>query len=301
MEVSGIVFDIRRCALHNGPGIRTVVFLKGCPLNCVWCHIPESIVHRPQISFDRERCNDCLACVAVCPHGAHQAQAGVHRLDFDRCQVCGTCVTVCESGALALIGKEMSVSQVLDEVLPDSAHCRRSGGGITLSGGEPMVQFRFARALVAQAKAHGIHTCLETRGLARPEPYAKILPHVDLFLFDYKATDACRHKALTGVSNGRILANLDFLYRRGASIVLRCPLVPDVNDDPAHLAGIAQLAAKYPDLVGIELVISHDWNREKGVHIGREPAREIKTASPDKKDEWLEGLRLLGCSKVRIV
>lgn len=299
--MEGIVFDVQRCSLRDGPGIRTTVFLKGCSLNCLWCHNPESISPKPELSFDAEMCVHCLACVAACPHGAQQASESQHVLARDLCRACGACVAECAYGALKMVGELMSVEAVLREVEKDSAYYHRSGGGITLSGGEPMVQFDFALALLRAAKARGIHTCVETNGFAPQARYEQTLPHVDLFLFDYKATDPERHQTLTGVTNEMILANLDFLYRRGASIVLRCPLVPGINDARPHLAGIAALASRYQNLAGIEIMPYHEMGREKGRRVGRKPALpNLKTTSEETKASWLETLRDLGCARAQI-
>jgi glycyl-radical enzyme activating protein len=295
------VFDVQRFALHDGPGIRTTVFLKGCPLRCPWCHNPESWSPRPELSFRADRCDDCLECVIACPFGTHRAVDGRHVLDRGPCRLSGECVPACPEGALTLVGRDMSVAEVLDEVTRDRAYYERTGGGITLSGGEPMQQPVFAGALLRAARREGIHTCLDTSGAVGPAELDAVAPDVGVFLFDYKATDPDEHRRLTGASNVRILANLDRLYRGGARIVVRCPLVPGVNDSPGHLRGIAALDERYPELEAIEIMPFHALGRDKAARVGLEdPLAGLMSASHDTVDGWLRELRRLGCTRVRV-
>lgn len=295
---SGIVFDIQRFALHDGPGIRTTVFLKGCPLRCLWCHNPESWSPHPQLAYNAERCVDCMACRDVCPDGAHMLVDGRHVLDFSACQVAAVCVPACGYDALRIIGEEMTVERVMDEVMRDDPYYRRSGGGLTLSGGEPLAQFEFARALLHDARQQGLHTCLDTSGLAARQRFEAIVDDVDLFLYDYKATSPAEHRRLTGASNMLILDNLDYLYRRAARIILRCPLVPGVNDTAEHLAGIAALAARYPRLEGVQIMGYHSMGRDKAARVGySNPLGDLPTADAATKTRWLDTLHRLGCAR----
>jgi len=301
--MKGIVFDIQRCSLHDGPGVRTTVFLKGCPLRCVWCHNPESFLTRPQMMYDALKCSGCMACAGTCPKGAHiriDSESG-HGLDYSLCAACGACVPVCPNGALKIIGKEMDAGAVMDVVLRDAAYYRASGGGMTLSGGEPAAQFDFTLELLTLAKGHGLHTCMETCGQAVQRKYEQCLPFTDMILFDYKATDPARHAELTGMGNGLILANLDWLYHNGAGILLRCPLVPGINDDLEHLKGIAGLFHRYPKLLGVELLPYHNLGVSKSKKIGYAPKFCFtETVTSEIKQGWLDTLSGYGCEKVFI-
>lgn len=296
----GVVLDILRCSLHDGPGIRTTVFLKGCPLACLWCHNPESQATPPVLSFNDTRCTLCQKCQAVCPHGVHQFSANQHLLDRSRCQLCGKCVQSCPAQALEIKGSRQSVFQVMEQVVKDLDYYRQSGGGLTLSGGEPMHQFGFTLALLQAARQQGIHTAMETSGMAQQQQYQRVVPWTDLFLFDYKGTDPVLHRRHTGAENHLILQNLDFLYSSGAKILLRCPLVPGVNDSPAHLAAIAELDRRYPLLEGIDLMPYHSMGNEKARRVGLPVQLDLPNADQDVQTQWRTYLANLGCHKATI-
>lgn len=295
---SGVVLDVLRCSLHDGPGIRTTVFLKGCPLSCIWCHNPESRVRQPVLWFNEGRCSQCGRCVAVCAHGVHRVDGPKHAIDRSRCIACGACAASCPAQAMEIKGRRMTVGQVMAEVLKDAEYYRSSGGGVTLSGGEPMLQFEFSLALARAAREQGIHTAMETSGMGREQEYLAIAPWIDLFLFDYKDTDSDRHVQHTGVENRRILQNLDRLCAAGARILLRCPLVPGVNDSDDHLAAIAALRKRYPGLVGIEVMPYHAMGNEKARRVGMPVTLDLPNAGAADKQRWQTALASYGCDVV---
>lgn len=298
---TGFIFDIQRCCLHDGPGIRTAVFFKGCPLHCLWCHNPESQSRGREISFRPEACAACGECVVACPNSAHRIIDGVHIYNRLICKQCGDCVRVCMYEALKAAGEEQTVESVMAVVRRDLPFYKQSGGGITLTGGEPMFQPDFTIALLEVAKTENIHTCLETNGLVNQQQYERVLPFVDLFLYDIKVIDPDFHRQWTGASNDIILSNLDFLYKNGAIIRLRCPLVPGVNDTPEHLAGIAALDRRYPHLDGIDLLPYHNIGNSKYERYGLvNPLPGLGMATDTVKLGWLNTLRGLECMKAVI-
>ena len=297
-ENPGIVFDIQRFALRDGPGIRTTVFLKGCPLSCLWCHNPESRSFRPQLSFDPEKCTDCLECVPACSTGALTVFDDRLSVRHELCNGCGDCVAACPEEALAVIGMDMTVETVLASVLRDRRYYERSGGGLTVSGGEPLAQPAFATALLRNAKLHGIHTCLDTSGAVHPRRIQDVMPYVDLFLYDYKASPHDSHRRLTGVSNELILENLEYLYEKGANIILRCPLIPGLNDSSQHLSRIAELSERYPRLAGIEIMAYHDMGRGKSARLGMtDPLAGLPTTPDATRLHWVDVLHSMGCER----
>jgi glycyl-radical enzyme activating protein len=231
-----------------------------------------------------------------------QESGGAHIYQRALCQLCGLCVDACLYEALKLAGRPTSVEAVLAEVRKDISYYQKSGGGITLTGGEPMLQLDFTLALLQAAHREGIHTCQETCGWASRRAYERVLPWVDCFLFDYKATSPEEHRRLTGVDNDLILANLDFLYQRGATIRLRCPLVPGMNDNLAHLSTIAALDRRYPHLASIELPPYHNIGSVKYLRYQlSKPLPDLPSASAEQQQAWLTTLRNLGCEKSAIV
>ncbi|MBQ4563916.1 MAG: glycyl-radical enzyme activating protein, partial [Lachnospiraceae bacterium] len=250
------------------PGIRTVVFLKGCPLRCLWCHNPEGLSSDPQIMYNAERCIGCGECVKACPNGCHTLANGVHRIDRERCTGCGACVGSCFTGALALIGRRISVAEVIAEVSRDREFYRESGGGITLSGGEPLCQAAFSLELLKQAKKEGIHTCVETSGFASEKVIGEIASYTDCFLFDYKATGEDAYREFCGVSQAPILRNLAYLDRLGAEAILRCPIIPGLNDTDMHFEGIADIALRFACIKEIHLMAYHRLGISKAEQLG---------------------------------
>ncbi|MDO4519796.1 MAG: glycyl-radical enzyme activating protein [Eubacteriales bacterium] len=295
-----IVFDIQRFALHDGPGIRTTVFLKGCPLDCLWCHNPESKKRKPQLGFLEKSCTGCGRCQKICRNQVHTiTDSGIHQLDYQKCIQCGECVSHCLPHALKIYGKTMTTEMILDEVLKDKDFYERSGGGLTVSGGEAMLQFSALKELLKKAKEAGIHVCLDTCGQAPAEHYREIAQYVDLFLYDYKLTDAQEHKKYTGVSNELILKNLDMLCQMGANIYLRCPIIPGINDKESHYRGITEISQKYRSVLQVNLMTYHDMAKGKATQIGETYAlSEIKTIPASEKQEIYRQVQALGCEKL---
>jgi len=240
----GIVCDVQRYAVHDGPGIRTVVFLKGCPLRCAWCQNPEAISPHPEIAFAPQRCLHCGVCRTACIQGAIDL-AGEHRVIRDRCIARGDCVEVCVAEALTLVGRPYTVPELLAEVLRDRDFYEASGGGVTLSGGEPFRQRHFTAAFLRAAKAAGLHTTVETCGFFSWEPIEPLLDDIDLIYFDLKAMDPHVHRAATGVGNAVILANAQRLLARGSDVVFRCPLIPGITATDTNIAAVIDFLGQH--------------------------------------------------------
>ena len=305
--VLGRVFNIQRFSLHDGPGIRTTVFLKGCPLHCLWCHNPEGVGASPSVSFLPEKCMACGECVRVCAHDAHRlegsdAQGSVvnHVYDREACEKCGSCTEYCDSGALEFVGRPMSGDDVMKEVIQDRTFYASSAGGMTISGGEPLAQIDFTIALLRAAREQGIHCCVETSGFASWERIRTLLPLVNLFLYDCKEMDAQRHKDFTGQSNLLILKNLQSLHAAGAKIQLQCPIIPGCNDREDHFNGIVALAHSLPHLEGVLLLPYHPLGESKLQRFGLSPATNMprRPLDPAQLDHWANWLRDQG---VRVV
>lgn len=236
---SAVVTNIQGFSIHDGPGIRTVVFLKGCPLSCQWCANPECISKEPQVGFMDRLCRNCGKCLEVCPNDAIQPGENEYRVKQDCCDACGRCVDSCPYDALVRYGEVMTVADVWDKVKRDKMFYDSSGGGVTVSGGEPLLNHRFVKELFGLCHNGGINTCVETCGFVSQEAFREILPDTDLFLFDLKHADPAAHLQYTGQSNKIILKNAAYLIRAGANILFRQPLVAGVNDSPDHIKEIA--------------------------------------------------------------
>jgi pyruvate formate lyase activating enzyme len=287
--MEGIIFDIQKFALHDGPGIRTAVFIKGCPLRCAWCCNPESQKVQPQLSFEKDKCTFCKRCVEACPLASLRPGDDELSVDFAGCSACGECLEDCATHALRVYGYKATTDDILAEVLKDKDYYDNSGGGITLSGGEAMVQFEFALDLLKKAKENGLNTAIETSGYAATAKFEQIMPYVDLFLYDYKHTGNDLHRQYTGVDQDLILENLDFLYANNANILIRCPVIPGINDTDEHFKGITELSQKYPNLKGIEILGYHDYGMWKYECLGMKPYPiTAKTVPAEKVKEWNE-------------
>lgn len=268
-SITGRIFDIKRFAVHDGPGIRTTVFLKGCPLHCAWCHNPEGISPAPELAFVVRKCIGCGDCVKACPVGAHTLADGVHTFDRTRCTLCGACVEACCPQALILYGREVTVEQLMSEILPDREFYEQSGGGITVSGGDPLLQPDFCSAFLQACREARLHTALDTSGVVPWAAFEKVLPHTDLILYDLKHYDDAEHRRWTGLGNARILENLLALGRLGVPVEVRIPCLPTVNDGDV-LEAIAGFLRQVPSLTGVRLLPYHDFARSKFEAIGLE-------------------------------
>lgn len=303
-STTGIVTDFKRFAVHDGDGIRTTVFLKGCPLKCVWCHNPESISPKPELAFYSEKCTGCGECVRICPRDAHIFEPGdtpdsyIRKLDRAKCISCGKCSEVCISGALKLCGRRMSVDDVMKIVAEDRIFFETSNGGMTLSGGEPTLQPEFTLALLRAAKDDGISTALDTCGYAKREVYELLLPYTDIFLYDIKHITDEGHIRCTGRPNRLILDNLRFLSNAGAKLEIRIPLVPGYNDDTETLDGIGELLSTV-NITKAKLLPYHSYARSKYLSLDiPDTLPDVERPSNDALEVAAELLRGYGVNVV---
>lgn len=273
-EPTGVVFDIMRFCIHDGPGIRTTVFFKGCPMRCWWCHNPEGLSPKPEMFVRRERCISCGRCGSVCQIGKDRAE----------CAFCGDCVKECHTGAREIVGQTMTVARVMEQIEKDIIFYDESGGGVTFSGGEPLMQPDFLEALLKRCRELEINTAVETSGYTRPEILRRIAQFVDLFLFDIKHMDEEVHREATGVSNGLILSNLAELCARHPRVEIRFPVIPGVNDDLQDVTSLANLALSL-NITGVRLLRYHNAGSEKYRSLDRtytltnlEPPSDAKMA-----------------------
>jgi len=267
MAQTGIIFDIKKYAINDGPGIRTTVFFQGCPLSCWWCHNPESQPRKPALMYRANRCVLCGECATVCPQSGIQIN-GSAETDRSKCDTCGTCAESCYYGAREVSGREVTVEEVLAEIERETPFHDQSGGGVTFSGGEPLIQRSFLMALLRACKERDIHTVVDTSGYTTWEALDSIRGFVDLFFYDLKLMDNERHIRYTGVSNEPILRNLKSLSEHRHPVYVRIPLIPGVNDDGVNLRQSAELLASLPNVTGVELMGYHDIAAAKYEALG---------------------------------
>jgi pyruvate formate lyase activating enzyme len=295
---NGVVFDIRRYAIHDGPGIRTTVFFKGCPLRCWWCHNPEGQDVEPELVYRKSRCIGCGECVKNCQREAISLVAQSISVNREKCVLCNDCCRVCPSDALSIAGKQMSVKEILEEIEKDRTFYEESEGGVTFSGGEPLLQPDFLNTLLNECKERAIHTVVDTCGFAQYEIIDRVRDKVDLFLYDIKTMDNRTHRKYTGVSNEQILKNLKKLAESGSIIVISFPIIPGINDDEKNVARTAEFISSLPNIQQVNLLPYHKAGIEKYKNLGKpykldkiQPPSNQKIKSIEEKME-IFGIRV---------
>lgn len=283
----GRIFEIKRFAVHDGPGIRTTVFFKGCPLKCIWCHNPEGIAFGKEMASYNHKCIGCGVCVSACINDAHKLTEKGHFFDRTKCTFCGDCVEVCRGDVLKIYGRETAVSDILPELLSDKdfydtsgGGVTLSGGGVTLSGGECLMQADFCRELLAELKKEGIHTAVDTSGYVKREEIDKVMPYTDMFLYDIKAIDEDVHIKCTGKSNKIILENLKYIDSLGKSIEIRYPYVPNFNSGEAEK--IADFVKSLKNVTGVKVLPYHNYAASKYSALGMIDTLPLITPSDDE-------------------
>ena len=292
-EGKGLVFSIQRYSTEDGPGIRTTVFMKGCPLKCLWCHNPEGQEFPPQIAFNDSRCIGCKGCADACPQGAINFTADGPRTDRGKCQNCGKCAEVCPTGARELIGKYMTAEEVFSEVERDALFYRSSGGGVTVGGGEPTMQPGFLAEFLIKCHERGIHTALDTSGYVEWQEMEKILKHVDLVLYDIKQIDPAKHAEYTGVSNELILENARRISGKGIPMLIRVPVIPGYTDGEDNIRGILEFACNLASVAKVDLLPFHRLGEPKYKKLGRNYVFE---GTQPPADEHMQKLKRLVAS-----
>ena len=275
-----IISDIKRFAVHDGDGIRTTVFFKGCPLKCVWCHNPEGISFERQLGYYQNKCINCGECVSACPNNAHKMVDNKHFFERNLCIGCGKCVDKCLGSAMVLYGKEITVNELLPMLLEDRDFYETSGGGVTLSGGECLRQSEFCAELLKRLKENGINTAVDTCGYVSKEIIDKIIPFIDTFLYDVKAIDVDVHIKCTGKSNNRILENLKYIVSLDKAVEIRIPYVPEYNDN--QIEKIARFLKELGDIKKIKLLPYHNYAGSKYEALGMDNTLPIKLPEEDE-------------------
>jgi pyruvate formate lyase activating enzyme len=294
---TGIIFDIKRYAIHDGPGIRTTVFFKGCPLTCPWCHNPEGIDRSTRVVYRKSVCIGCLECLEACPEQALSATPDGILTDEKCCQHCGTCVDTCPSGAREQVGNTETVSSLMHLIKKDVPFFDTSGGGVTFSGGEPLMQAEFLLALLEACGQEDIHRAVDTTGYTDLDTLMRVARNTDLFLFDLKFMDTEKHRRYTGVSNEQILENLEALASHGNRIIIRIPLIPGINDDEDNIDGTATYLAHLPQIKKVHILPYHDFQKSKYDKFSMNyNAHDVKPPSPDRVEAIQNQLARIGLS-----
>ncbi len=299
VEVSGVVSTIQKFSLDDGPGIRTTVFLKGCQLRCPWCQNPEGLNRFPELYFRADKCIGCGGCVEICPVESAISLTSEERINRQLCIRCMKCTEVCPSSALESIGKVMTVSEVIAEVMADVLFYTSSGGGVTFSGGEATMQPDFLAELLKQSKMQGLHTCIETNGYAGKEVWDKLLPNLDLVLMDIKHMDPVIHKKFTGVANDLILNNARLIAEQ-VELILRTPLIPGFNDSEQFIEELGRFASSIPNVKECHLIPYHEYGLSKYTLLGRKDIFKAQNPLGEKTQHFKEILEGYGL-KVKVL
>lgn len=293
---TGLIFDIKKFSIHDGPGIRTTIFLKGCPLHCSWCHNPEGISPHIEIHFWEKRCIACYECADACDTGALKFIDGKRVHSSSLCLGCGACVQACPTEATEMVGTEISVPDLIKEIRKDIIYYDQSGGGVTFSGGEPLLQVDFLEQVLKTCQDLGIHTAIDTAGYVPSDSLTRVLPFTDLFLFDIKIIDSEKHFHFTGVQNHRILKNLTMLVKNRVKIILRFPIVPGINDDDENIHQIGLLITQLGTIDRLDILPYHRTAIEKHRRMGKHYTLEnLRPPTEERMVEiaWL--LESYGC------
>ena len=303
MKTEGAIVDLKRFAVHDGPGIRTTLFLKGCPLSCIWCHNPESIRREPELGLLHNKCVLCGECAKVCPEQCHSFAEGTHRIDRSKCIACGKCVSACLHDALILYGRRLSAEEAARLILEDRAFYESSNGGATVSGGEPLLQSEFCAELFRLLKREGVHCAVDTCGNVPWSAFERVLPLTDLFLYDFKEIDSEKHRAFTGAPNGRILEHLKRLSGCGVPIEIRMPLVPEYNMSDSDLTGAGEFLSGLGNITAVRLLAYHSLARSKYDSVGHADTMPDVPAPSAEEMEYAErilsgfGLKTINTAK----